>query len=538
MKKLTLILFCFFYASNVFAQMAQSLLIDPKALSLGNAVTADPPGLASIHYNPAGLTKLEGRQLSVTLFNVILQTGAEYSLPDGYATDENGNEVDPGLLDFRDDPVVGQEGEAAPGLYAPKIGIVPLHLPVATLPGGGISVNPPGSKFTFATMSYMAMAGVLVKEDDDPGRYQGKQVGMQRLTYLSPSFGYKVNDEFSVGFGVLLSHQAFAISQDVRAVNILMAAGEMVQEAFGCEEGGGGSDPLVPFISMCGGRIGPYRDIGNLSMQLEKSMSFTYHMGVLWEPNDWFAWGASYQSEAKDELTGEFEFDYSRDFSGFFSGFRGSIFGAIVGAMFQLPTGVSKETGYVATEFTYPQHFQTGFKFRFMDKLQFNVDAGWTDYDEWESFKFEFDRQLDFLNAAKILAPTEVTATSLEQRLDYKSHWNFGFGLEYQLSSRLKARLGYEPRSSSIPDGQRNVMAPFGEANIYAVGFGYQWDLDTVVDVSLSFMKSEEEILASDPSGSLNTDCLTCVAANPYPGLDVKTYLSVAAAGITFRTKF
>ena len=110
--------------------------------------------------------------------------------------------------------------------------------------------------------------------------------------------------------------------------------------------------------------------------------------------------------------------------------------------------------------------------------------------------------------------------------------------MEYQLSSRLKARLGYEPRSSSIPDGQRNVMAPFGEANIYALGFGYQWDLDTVVDVSLSFMKSEEEILASDPSGSLNTDCLTCVAANPYPGLDVKTYLSVAAAGITFRTKF
>ena len=538
MKKLLLYVCFMSFSSQLFAQMAQSLLIDPKALSLGNAVTADPPGLASIHYNPAGLTKLEGRQLSVSLFNVILKVGTEYNLPDGYGVDEDGNEEDTGLLDFRDDPVLGEEGEAHPGLFIPGVGPIPLHLPVATLPAGGFSITPPGSKFTFATLSYIPMAGTLIKEDDDPGRYQGKQVAMQRLTYLSPSFGYKVSDEFSVGFGVLLSHQSFAISQDVRAVNILMAAGEMVQEAFGCEEGGGGSDPLVPFISMCGGLIGPYRDIGNLTMQFEKSMSFTYHMGMLWEPNDWFAWGASYQSEAKEDMTGEFEFDYSRDFSGFFSGFRGSVFGAIIGAMFQLPTGVSKETGYVSTEFTYPQHFQTGFKFRFMDKLQFNVDAGWTDYDEWESFQFEFDRQLDFLNAAKILAPTEITSTTLEQRLEYKSHWNFGFGLEYQLSSRLKARLGFEPRSSSIPDGQRNVMAPFGSANIYAMGFGYQWDLDTVVDVSLSYMKSEEEILASDPSASLNTDCLTCVASNPYPGLDIKTSLSVAAAGISFRTKF
>src|SRR5690606_36495113 len=36
-----------------------------KALSLGNAVTADPPGLDSIHYNPAGLARLDGRQYNL-----------------------------------------------------------------------------------------------------------------------------------------------------------------------------------------------------------------------------------------------------------------------------------------------------------------------------------------------------------------------------------------------------------------------------------------------------------------------------------------
>ena len=106
------------------------------------------------------------------------------------------------------------------------------------------------------------------------------------------------------------------------------------------------------------------------------------------------------------------------------------------------------------------------------------------------------------------------------------------------MSSRLKARIGYEPRTTSIPTNRRNVMAPLGFAPMYGLGFGYRWDLDTDIDVSLSFLKSQESIPADEPSGSLNQDCLTCIVANPYPGLDVETKLTVAAAGITFITKF
>lgn len=539
MKTFISIILCLISTTSI-AQLGQSMLLDPKALSMGNAVTADPPGINSIHYNPAGLTRLEDRQISISLLNVILKSEATFDLPDDY----NGEGE---LLNFEEDPVAGKKSESIAGAYIPGYGIFPLHLPVLALPSGGFSIKPPGSKFTFATATYLPMVAGFVKEgEDNPGRYQAKQLAMQRLTYLSPSFGYKVSDELSLGAGFLLSHQGLGIQQDARGVNILLASTEMLQEAFGCEAGGGGDDPLVPFISLCGGLVGPYKDIGTLTMNLENSLSLSYNLGLLWEPNDWFAWGMAYQSEAKDKLSGEFQMDYSRDFSGFFSGFRSSLFGAIIGAMFQLPSGVSKETGHVTMDFTYPQHFQTGFKFRFFDTLQLNVDAGWTDYDEWESFYFQFDRQLDFLNAAKILAPTEVTATTLRQYLNYKSVWSFGVGLEYQMSTRLKARIGYEPRTSSIPKDRRNVMAPLGFAPMIGVGFGYRWDLDTEIDVSLSFLKSEEEILAdpqyaddySTSSGSLNRDCLTCLVSNPYPGLDVRTKLTVAAAGITFRTKF
>jgi len=50
------------------ATEAQSALIEnltvgnAKALALGHAVTADPPGIDSIHFNPAGLARLSGEQ--------------------------------------------------------------------------------------------------------------------------------------------------------------------------------------------------------------------------------------------------------------------------------------------------------------------------------------------------------------------------------------------------------------------------------------------------------------------------------------------
>jgi hypothetical protein len=40
---------------TVQAQLATNISIDLRALSLGNAVTADPPSISAVHYNPAGL---------------------------------------------------------------------------------------------------------------------------------------------------------------------------------------------------------------------------------------------------------------------------------------------------------------------------------------------------------------------------------------------------------------------------------------------------------------------------------------------------
>lgn len=55
------------------AQMANDLTIgNPKAMALGNAVTADETGIDSVHYNPAALTRMKGRQATVKLLTGVM----------------------------------------------------------------------------------------------------------------------------------------------------------------------------------------------------------------------------------------------------------------------------------------------------------------------------------------------------------------------------------------------------------------------------------------------------------------------------------
>ncbi|WP_148863085.1 OmpP1/FadL family transporter [Marinobacter fonticola] len=517
------------------AQLAQNLTIHPKALALGNAVTADPPGIMAIHYNPAGLTKLDGRQVEVNLLGIYLDNDADFTAPEGYNIfGIDGLETDPVTGEQRDRVANSHSHTNTVALYIPGYGLQKLPPGPAMAPSAGISIKKPGSKLTFGNAFYMPMAAGFYREKEDPGSYQPKATALQRTTYLSPTVGYEVNDEWAVGAGIHLSHMGIAADQYMRAPNMLLGVAEVLQDAFNCESG---DEPLAPWLALCGGNVGPWDDIGALSIDVQQTMSPTYALGVMWEPTDWFSWGASYTSEADMNMKGQFAIEYTEDWSGFWQSVNSSILGAIGSAILSLPSGAPRESGNVSLDLTYPQHFQTGVSVKVHPRLTLNVDVGWTDYSEWDALEFRFDRNLEFLNAARILSPDNATPNSLRLPLGFKDQWNWAFGAEFHASSRLDLRAGVEIRDSVIPDDQRSIMAPFGGANLYSVGMGYRWDRDTQIDMNLSYLHSIEEIPA-DTSCNINCDGITNIIYNPYAGLDVKTSLRVVMAGLSFRTKF
>lgn len=513
------------------AQLATNLLVDPRALSMGNAITADPEGLASIHYNPAGLAKLKGRHFQVTLMNIILNNEATFSAPPGCNVF--------GLSCSENDPIfnggetLAKSRTISPALYIPGYGIQRLPKLPAVAPFNGFSVNPPGSKLTFGQYTYGPEIVGYYRKDGDPARYLGKAMSLQRFTYLSPTIAYEINDEWKVGFTVALSHQALAMDTFLRAPNIMIGVLEELQSAFSCETG---QEPLAPFLGICGGNVGPWDDIGGLSISTQETISPKYHLGALWEPNDWFSWGINYQSEAKMQLKGTYDLRYTDDWCGFWQSFSGSLIGAISGAIFSLPTGVCREAGNLSIDLRHPQHLQTGIKVRVLPDLSLSADVNWTDYSTWDKFLLEFDRNLEFLGAARLLSPN-ATPNTLAIPLDYKDTWNWGFGLEQHVNPRLDLRLGIEFRDSPILDHRRDVLAPLNSGILYGTGIGYKWDRKTQLDLHLSYFRSWESIPAGT-SENLNDTGIQNISYNPYAGLDVTTRLRIVSFGFSFNREF
>jgi len=153
----------------------------------------------------------------------------------------------------------------------PGVGLVklPKEAPFDGAPThAGFSVQPPGSKLTFGNGAWMEVFAGFAKDDDDPGRYQIKDVALQRFTYFAPTVAYEVNDNWSIGAGINFSHHAFGATQDLRTPNMLVGVGATLQDAFGCDEEK--NEPLAPWLALCGARSAHGRTLASLSLRFRK----------------------------------------------------------------------------------------------------------------------------------------------------------------------------------------------------------------------------------------------------------------------------
>jgi long-subunit fatty acid transport protein len=536
-------------SSATFAQLGTNLSVDIRSLSMGNAVTADPPGISAIHFNPAALTKIEGLQTDVQGILANFDIKREFSVPAGY-----------NVFGYSDDPMVCNDGPEVSsdlctdfkGTVNGDVEYVSLYVPVLkkmvdlgeglpmAAPTAGIAYKPPGSKTTFATAMYAPLVAGFGAENGNPGNYMGQQVALERITYLSPSIAYQVNDELSVGASIGMSYQAIGLKTDLRFPNELIGMLRMIDEVV-CTPFKENSDIItdILLLGMCNTKEGmnPFGKFGQLQLSMEQSLSPSYNLGVMWEPTDDFSFGMVYQSAAKMRLKGKYHIDNAKAPRELINGLMSSPTGQILAAILGFPNSIpASESGLVSMDFEYPAHFQAGIKYKVLPDLQVNFDVGWTDYKAWDKFKFEFDRQVSALKIAKLLSEN-IGDNSLALPLAFTSPWNFGIGVEYSATDRLKLRAGYEPRSSAIPDNKRNTMVPINNAQLFGLGVGYRFDADTDLDLSIGFLRSKDNIPANTSSLSNQTG-VNNILLNPYAGLNVKTDTKVTILGLNYRTRW
>ena len=523
------------------ATEAQSALIEnltvgnAKALALGHAVTADPPGIDSIHFNPAGLARLSGEQRQIKLivgsFDIRVDFGEHDPIVDQYYSDAYAADtVPPGTFD---DPVVNTTSRTSGAAFVlPGQGLV--KLPAIVAPLGGASYQAPGSKVTFATSVYSPTAAGYYRDKDDPGRFLGEEVSFSRITYFSPSVGVQVTDTLSLGASLGFSYQGIAVGMTLRVPNIGLVFAEGLGKAV-CEQ-------ETPAINICGGRVGPYTEVSELELEAEEMLSTTFNLGLLWEPTPWLTVGLSYQSGAVDTLKGSYKLSYDSNWTGMWQEFHKDTAGAAIAAGtaaigFPLPIGKTVEEGEVAVELPTPAHYAVGISVQLTPTIKVNVDYKMSDWQAWKDLEITFDQDVDFLKLARIVQPSAAEMRVLRMPMQFENVWNWGVGIEYQYSDNLALRFGYEPRPSSIPADKHTVLLPVGDGELYATGLSYQLDANETLDLSLAYFNATRSTAAgeSDTSNSLNQSYFIY---NPYMGTDYDSDVTAVIFALSYQSKF
>jgi long-subunit fatty acid transport protein len=520
-------------AAPAHAALTENIGVSPVAMSLGNAVTADPPGLDSIHFNPAGLSRLDKNTRSDTVFGASIRSSADFHQP-----------ADFDIGGFNEDPLNGQvSSHNKQTIYIPIYGQPTKPIPIALAAAIGFSFHNEGSPWTFATATYVPQAVGIdrTSNPDDPARFDGKRVVIQRLVYLSPSVSYKFSDQFSLGMAVPIAHQAFALDTDMRMPNKLLGIIGKLQDAW-CGPDGNPLDTLG--FGLCGtdasgqqsGRLRPFNSVGSMSFNLTAPMDVTFNIGGLWEPAPWLGFGAVYQSGSRTTMTGTYNFHAEPMLPEFVRHMYSSLFGPIVAAMFGFPTSIpTDQGGNVTMVLPTPAHWQLGLKLKPIDSVQFNVDAGWTDWSKWSAMTLKFDQNVRLLDMARLFGQPDPTQLTIP--LGFHSVWSYGFGTQIDVTKSMQLRLGYEPRKSSIPVNKISLIAPMPDLPVKSIGMGYTTSDGTLLEAGFSYAKGTFYV----PGGTdcnLNCDNFFNVIYNPYAGLDVSGTLVLRYFGLKLTRPF
>lgn len=544
-KILFLSLFLLSFFSN--AQLATNIAMDVKAMSLGNAVTAAPPGVSAIHFNPAGLAKIKGKQFDLQAFAVDFDIQTEFSAPVGY-----------GFFGFNNDPVVCAEfgeDDSCDTFQVRKSETDGVSIPIplrddlfdvpqipfsaaAALPG--YAVRPVDSKITFANgISAPLMVGYN-RKDGDAGNFMGQKVGLARLNYLTPSMAFQINDEWSLGATINFAFMGFGLESDFRSPNELTALLKVLHNNI-CE-GFVDDQNIVTDIflfGLCRTRqaFGPFDSLASLNLVLKDSLSPNFHVGVLWEPTRNFSWGAVFHSPGKAKLSGKYKLDYDPLFLQTINGVGQSPTGSIALQILGIPTTIpNSESGIATLDLDFPAHFQTGVRWKILNQFQFLIDLGWTNYSEWDFLNIEFDRSVSVFQAVRLLSNL-ASPNAIQFPLGLQDVWSLGFGTEWYYNDRLTLRMGYEPRRSAIPLDRRTPMIPITNTDLLGFGMSYRWDKYTEIDTSIAFIKSKDAIPA-DTSKNSNSGNIADIIYNPYADLNIKTEANILYLGIAFRTQW
>ncbi|ETR70669.1 MAG: aromatic hydrocarbon degradation membrane protein [Candidatus Magnetoglobus multicellularis str. Araruama] len=499
------------------ASFMEQILVHTKAISLGNSVTANPPGHMAIHYNPAGLSQLEDGIVVGQGFALVRLERTYKFKPDLTYNDK---------FDPKEDPVSYEKGAVRNGrIYIPFAGGINLPVLAAPVPSG-MSYRKPCSKWTFANGIYAPFAGGFEHSHEEPERFQGEAVYLQHLMYASPSVSYQVNDQLALGLSLGMGQTAMGALTDVRAPAIVDLT-NLLRDL-----GSRGVKGIPPFNV----NIGIFERVADLEFDVRDDFTPSFNFGVLYQPNHWLTLGAVYQSPIKVDLVGRYRFRYSDKLMEMLD-------------WLNTQTGMSDETwdrSHVNKQFEsgrldmvgfeFPQRVQLGVMVKPFRRLKVMMDWHWTDWTSTDAYVMQFDQNIQVVMMTQMLG-YDGPAYQLIYPKHFDNPWHLSVGFEYEMHDWLTVRLGFEDRQTCAKDHLFDLFS-LPDVYLYGAGLGIQWVPGLDIDLGVAYLTYNDYYVPNNTSTNLNYTGSGTPVYSPFAGQHYETSFNTYIASMNMTVTF
>lgn len=517
-----------------YAVVADSLTLgNAKAISLGNAVTADPPGIDSIHFNPAGLARIKGRKSQIK----VVAADFTVEMKIGDYVDARQEELEAmeatGLFEegyFYDEALNTTSVTEGASLMLPFVGMT--DLPAIVAPLGGASYSPPGKDFTVGTNVYSPMMVGFYRAEDDPGRFIGERMSLMHLVYFSPSFGVNITDEFSLGAALTFNYVGVGMDLPIRAPH----AGQIFLGNLQSQCPIAEADAFIGFqdvaTQLCEGeRLGLYNQLAYLEFEVENELVPGFNVGVLWSPTGWLTLGATYIASFPMNMDGWFTWTNGDNWNGFLEpllqqnqngvSLAGQLDALLRLAGFSFPQGEAVTEGEAKIAMDMPEQYMLGASLQLTPNFKLNVDYKFAGWSAWQVLEVEFSEPVDFLRLAEIIQPDLAGKQRIAFPLGLEDTWNWAVGVEYQYSENMVLRFGVEDRPTSLPSDGLTPLLPLGDGTLYGAGFGMKLASGAVIDFGVGYLTASLNMPGGTAEVGNSLDPWKLIYS-PYAGSDLE----------------
>ncbi|SDU75855.1 OmpP1/FadL family transporter [Pseudomonas sihuiensis] len=460
------------------------------------AEAADP---STIFYNPAGLARLKGTQVT---------SGLTILLPDGDYEDK-------GSRDVFGNPVSGDAGEFLPDAAAAPNFYFSRQINDQVTIGLGI-FTPFGAKLDY--------------KEDWAGRYGIQSASLETVTF-NPSIAFRFNEHHSIGFGVSAQYikSVQRGAADVKGASQQLA-GQFVDANYdstrnaadpilGPIVGGIAGVPVPEEITSCGGVADRDGFVDCVASNFADNVQgdgyfrvkgddwgFGWNIGYMWEPTESTRFGVSYRSNIKHTLEGESKWSFA-DVQGGVPSPDTSLAGGSTIPIFKIyvpPTDALQElfdqgnwvnpgdfaatrlhpNSKAKTAIDTPEMLSFNAFHQLNDKVALMADLTFTRHSRLDEVRIGIDQVAGYpyFNG--------VTEGDLSVKQDWKDTYKISLGMNYQYSDDLLLRTGVAYDKSPVNSTQLRHPA-FPDADRYWLSFGanYKVTRDTSLDFAYSYVQ-------------------------------------------------